>query len=229
MKQPDAAARAARPDRPVTAEMRRQGDNLRLYFPFAAATPAAMFQRADTLWLVFDTKVAIDIGAFSNDQSKTIHSAALTRDDDAQVVRLKLERPRLVSVDPQDTGWLISIGEAMVGETKPLIVARNIVGPGRSSIAIPFAEPAKAHWLADPEAGDRLLVITGTRPRARPDEGPGLRRSARARQRPRHRRAAVRRRSQGRAFGRQGAAGAARGADACRTPRRRSRRPWRTP
>ena len=84
VKRPDApAARAAKPDRPVTAEMRRQGDSLRLYFPFAAATPAAVFQRADTLWLVFDTKVAIDIGLFSNDQSKTIHSAALTRDDDA--------------------------------------------------------------------------------------------------------------------------------------------------
>ena len=80
------------------------------------------------------------------------------------MVRLKLERPRLVSVDPQDTGWLINIGEAMVGEAKPLIVARNIVGPGRSSIAIPFADPAKAHWLADPEAGDRLLVITGFGP-----------------------------------------------------------------
>jgi tetratricopeptide (TPR) repeat protein len=165
VKQPDApAARAAKPDRPVTAEMRRQGDNVRLYFPFAAATPAAVFQRADTLWLVFDTKVAIDIGLLSNDQSKTIHSAELTRDDDAQVVRLKLERPRLVSVDYQDDGWLINIGEAMVGETKPLIVARNIVGPGRSSIAIPFAEPARAHWLADPEAGDRLLVITGLGP-----------------------------------------------------------------
>jgi hypothetical protein len=165
MKQPDApAAHPAKPDRAVTAEMRRQGDNLRLYFPFAAATPAAVFQRADMLWLVFDTKAAIDIGLFSNDQSKTIHSAVLTRDDDAQVVRLKLERPRLVSVDPQDNGWLINIGDAMLGQAKPLIVARNIVGPGRSSIAIPFAEPAKAHWLADPEEGDRLLVVTGLGP-----------------------------------------------------------------
>ena len=89
----------------------------------------------------------------------------MTREDDAQVVRLKLERPRLVSVEPQDTGWLITIGEAMAGATKPLIVARNIVGPGRTSIAIPFDEPRKAHWLADADSGDRLLV--DHRPRAR--------------------------------------------------------------
>ena len=59
-----APARAAQrdPNRPVIAELRRQGDNLRLFFPFAAPTPAAVFQRADTLWLVFDTKAAIDVG-----------------------------------------------------------------------------------------------------------------------------------------------------------------------
>ena len=39
-KQPAAPPAPRRdPDRPVTAEMRRQGDNLRLYFPFAARDP----------------------------------------------------------------------------------------------------------------------------------------------------------------------------------------------
>ena len=128
----------------MIAELRRQGDNLRLFFPFAAPTPAAVFQRADTLWLVFDTKAVLDVGVLGNDQSKTIRSAAVAREDDAQVVRLKLERPRLTSVEPQDSGWLITIGEAMAGATKPLIVARNIVGPGRTSITIPFDEPQQA-------------------------------------------------------------------------------------
>ena len=206
---PAARRRAIRTAR-STAELRRQGDNLRLFFPFAAPTPAAVFQRADTLWLVFDTKAAIDIGVLSNDQSKTIRSAAVTREDDAQVVRLKLERPRLTSVEPQDAGWLVTIGEAMAGATKPLVVARNIVGPGRTSITIPFDEPQQGA-LADrcrrrrPASGRHRLG-----PDARPDQEPGLRRSARARQRPGHRHAAVRRRSQGRAVGRQGAAGAAR-------------------
>jgi tetratricopeptide (TPR) repeat protein len=152
------------PSRPVIAELRRQGDNLRLFFPFSAPTPAAVFQRADTLWLVFDTKAVIDVGVLGNDQSKTIRSAAVAREDDAQVVRLKLERPRLTSVEPQDSGWLITVGEAMAGATKPLILARNIVGPGRTSIIIPFDEPQKTHWLSDADVGDRLLVVTGLGP-----------------------------------------------------------------
>src|SRR4029079_6407757 len=97
------------PNRPVIAELRRQGDNLRLFFPFAAPTPAAVFQRADTLWLVFDTKAVLDVGVLSNDQSKTIRSAAVAREDDAQVVRLKLERPRLVSGEPQESGALVPV------------------------------------------------------------------------------------------------------------------------
>jgi tetratricopeptide (TPR) repeat protein len=165
-KEPEAPARAAKADprRSVIAELRRQGDNLRLFFPFSVPTPAAVFQRADALWLVFDTEAGLDVGVFGNDQSKTIRSVAIAREDDAQVVRLKLERPRLVSVEPQDSGWLITIGEAMAGGTKPLVVARNIVGPGRTSITIPFDEPQKAHWLDDADVGDRLLVVTGLGP-----------------------------------------------------------------
>ena len=166
VKEPEAPARAAKrdPNRPVIAELRRQGDSLRLFFPFSAPTAAAVFQRADALWLVFDTKAELDVGVLSNDQSKTIRSAAVEREDDAQVVRLKLERPRLVSAEPQDFGWLITIGDAMTGGTKPLVVARNIVGPGRTSITVPFDEPQKMHWLDDADVGDRLLVVTGLGP-----------------------------------------------------------------
>ena len=73
---PKSKRRASRPSsRPVAVELRRQGDSLRLFFPFAEQTPAAVFQRADTLWLVFDTAAPIDIGALSNDPSQTIRSA----------------------------------------------------------------------------------------------------------------------------------------------------------
>src|SRR6185369_11512481 len=48
--------------------------------------------------------------------------------------------------------------------TKPLSMARSIAGKGRSSIAIPFDHAAKVHRLADPDLGDRLLVITAAAP-----------------------------------------------------------------
>ncbi|AMN43292.1 tetratricopeptide repeat family protein [Rhodoplanes sp. Z2-YC6860] len=164
---PDAAPQS-RPSRQTNriarAELRRQGDGLKLMFPFADKTAAAMFQRADTLWLVFDTAVPIDVDALTNDRSQTIRSADVNREDDAQVVRLRLERPRLVSVEAEEAGWSISIGDAMQSNVKPITIARNVVTPARTSISIPFDEPRKAHWLNDPEVGDRLLVVTGAGP-----------------------------------------------------------------
>jgi tetratricopeptide (TPR) repeat protein len=162
---PRSKRRVARPaNRPVAAELRRQGDSLRLFFPFAEQTPAAVFQRADTLWLVFDTAALIDIDALSNDPSKTIRSAELSRENEAQVVRLRLERPRLTSVDAEADGWAVSIGDAMQTTVKPLTIARNVVTAGRASISIPFEKPHKAHWIGDPDIGDKLLVVTATGP-----------------------------------------------------------------
>ena len=77
--------------------VKRQGDGLALSFPFAVPTPAAVFRRADMLWLVFDTEATIGLAAFESDRSRTIKSATLTRRADVAVVRIKLERPRLVS------------------------------------------------------------------------------------------------------------------------------------
>ena len=162
---PRSRRRASRqPHRPVAVELRRHGDGLRLFFPFAEKTPAAVFQRADTLWLVFDTAAPIGIDALNNDPSQTIRSADISREDDAQVVRLRLERPRLTSVDAEEGGWSVSIGDAMQNAVKPLAIARNIVTAGRTSLSIPFEQPHKAHWLADPDIGDKLLVVTGLGP-----------------------------------------------------------------
>ncbi len=148
----------------VAAQLSRKGDTLRLAFPFAAPTPAAVFRRADTLWLVFDTSVQIDLNVLQGDTSRTIRSASLTSAREAQVVRLVLERPRLISLGSDGTTWAITIGDAVVDATKPLGIARNVITQSRASVTVPFEEPKKLHRIADPEVGDTLLVVTGLGP-----------------------------------------------------------------
>ena len=53
---------------------------MRLEFPFAAATPAAVFQRADTLWLVFDTPAPIDLTAIQADNDNGVREMLFDRD-----------------------------------------------------------------------------------------------------------------------------------------------------
>jgi tetratricopeptide (TPR) repeat protein len=152
------------PDAPVVIEVLRQGDGLRLILPFSAPTPAAFFRRADTLWLVFDSAAEIDVSALRSDTSRTIRSADLTRADDAQVVRVKLERPRLLSLVAEGPTWVAHIGDNVTEPSKPLAIGRNVVGLARASISIPFDEPQKLHRIKDPEIGDTLMVVTALGP-----------------------------------------------------------------
>ena len=149
----------------VVAVLRRDGDTLRVEFPFAQPTPAAVFQRGESLWLVFDSAAKIDLGQLLVDTRDLIRSATVSYGDDGEaIVRIRLQRPRLASFDVDGPGWMLTLADSVVMPTKPLGVARNIAGKGRASIAIPFDDARKVHRLSDAEIGDRLLVITALGP-----------------------------------------------------------------
>src|SRR5208283_2059331 len=67
-----APPRQSKPGDTVAVEMSHYGANLKLSFPFGTPTAAAVFHRADTLWIVFDTKSAIDLTALDGEASRTI-------------------------------------------------------------------------------------------------------------------------------------------------------------
>jgi tetratricopeptide (TPR) repeat protein/outer membrane biosynthesis protein TonB len=153
------------PNAPVVVAVNRSGDNLRVEFPFAVPTPAAAFRRADTLWLVFDSAAKIDLAALKADDRDLIRSVALERGTDGEsIVRIRLERPRLISLDTDGPGWIVNLGDSVAVPTRPLSIARSIVGKNRASIAVPFDDARKVHRLDDPDIGDRLLVISGLGP-----------------------------------------------------------------
>ena len=84
-------------------------------FPFAAPTPAAVFRRADTLWLVFDSLGAdLDLGVLGRDTSRTVRSRGRHRSGAGQVVRFKLERPRLTSMSSEGLAWAVTIGDVVL-------------------------------------------------------------------------------------------------------------------
>ena len=161
---PAAAQRPRSPDAPVAVELRRQGDNLKLTFPFAVATPAAVFRRADTLWLVFDTHAKIDLSALSNGTSRVIRSATVAPAQDGRVVRIALDRPQLAGFTQEGTAWTVTIGDMALDPTRPLGIIRNTGGGGRASAIIPFESPGTLYRLTDPAVGDTLFVVTALAP-----------------------------------------------------------------
>jgi tetratricopeptide (TPR) repeat protein len=148
---------------PVKVALHRQGDNLRIDFPFGAPAPAAVFRRGRALWLVFDSESQVDDGALKNE--KLFRNTSLERGKDGEaILRLILNEPKLTSFYSEGSGWVLTIGDSIVEPTKPVSIARSIVGKGRSSITVPFVEPKKLHRLPDPDVGDTLLVVTAMGP-----------------------------------------------------------------
>src|SRR5436305_6639144 len=117
-------AKPADPAAPVVVEVRRQGEALRLTFPFVAPTPAAVFRRADTIWLVFDSHAPIDINKITTQSGRSIRNATVTRSRQGQVIQLKLDKPKLTSVGAEGLTWTVVVGDTMLEPTQPLSLLR---------------------------------------------------------------------------------------------------------
>src|SRR5262249_6821300 len=158
----------------VTAALRRQGDVVRLVFPFAAPTPAAVFRRFDTMWLVFDTDVAVDVGGLLRDPRRLIPSAQGARSQSGPVGRLKPRPPRLASASMAGAAWTVALGDMALERTAPVSITRATLGANRAVGVIPFDDPHELHRISDPDVGDTLLVVTALAPARGVLRTPGL-------------------------------------------------------
>ena len=104
----------------VAVDLSHQGANVKLLFPFPRPTAAAIFQRADTLWLVFDATAAIDLSALEGEASRTIRAAEFSHAADAAIVRIRLDRPHLASAITEGATWSLTIGDSVSEPTRAL-------------------------------------------------------------------------------------------------------------
>lgn len=146
----------------AAVELHRLGDVVRFDFPFRAATPAAAFTRGDTFWLVFDTGEPVDLSALNGDAA--IREAALTHNADTQIVRIKFERPRLISLSADQSTWTVRLGDVKGEATLPVAVNRTGATELQPTARIAFDDPRQLHRIEDPDTGDTLLVVTALGP-----------------------------------------------------------------
>jgi tetratricopeptide (TPR) repeat protein len=148
-------------------EANRNSDGLRLTFSFASAAPAALFRRADVVWLVFDSAKPVDLEPIRREAGSVIGDVSAVPLEQGQAIRLRLNRPQLASlIGDEKTGqnWAVSFADAMQTPSQPLTAIRNITDPARANVTVPIARPGLMHRLVDPDAGDALMVITAGSP-----------------------------------------------------------------
>ncbi|MGY3489125.1 tetratricopeptide (TPR) repeat protein [Bradyrhizobium sp. USDA 4011] len=162
---PPAEARASASS---AVEALRDSDGLRVTFSFPGATPAALFRRADTVWMVFDTPEAIDIDPIRAKAGSLISDVNRIALEKGQAVRFRLNRPQMPSLESDDrsrgVSWTLTFADRVQKPPLPLSVVRNISEPSLANVSVPLANPGQLHKLIDPDAGDTLWVVTAPPP-----------------------------------------------------------------
>ena len=166
------AAPASQPavagDKAASVTAQRDADGLRVTFSFAATTPAALFRRADTVWLVFDSADPVNIDPIRSKGGALVAEVNGLSIPKGQAVRIRLNRPQLPSLtgDASAGGstWTLTFADTMHAPPLPLVAVRNITEPSLANVSVSLAKPGMLHKFSDPDAGDTLFVVTALPP-----------------------------------------------------------------
>lgn len=125
---------------------------------------AAVFERADRLWIVFDRELPVDISAavqeihapYGLPESVSVIGGA------ALVVPLKDQM--LIAAVSEAASWRISAGEAIPTTGRPIAVSREWREDGRGAVAFDLRAARKVLHVRDPLVGDEIVVVTANGP-----------------------------------------------------------------
>lgn len=159
-------------------DVQRNSDGVRVSFAFKGQTPAALFRRADAVWLLFDSAQPLDLDVVRRDAKSVVSEVSAVPLPQGQAIRMRLLRPQLVALTPSPAAgdkdqsaappagqrWMLTFADTLKTSSEPLEARRNVVDPRRATITIPLAAPGRLHRLTDPDAGDVLLVVTASPP-----------------------------------------------------------------
>ncbi len=159
-----ASSLAAAGNNTIVAQAKRTTDELRMTFAFPAPTAGALFWRADTLWLIFDTDTKIDTSTALRESGAIITDISVVPLPQGQALRIRLGRPQLASVSGDDRTWVLSLADQVQLPSYPLTVLRNVTDPARADVSVSLPKPSLLHRLVDPDAGDALVVLTASLP-----------------------------------------------------------------
>ncbi|HEV7345152.1 MAG TPA: hypothetical protein VGN60_05915 [Devosia sp.] len=152
------------PARSITPFVSVLGSTVRVVFPFEQDTPAAVFRRGDTVWMMFDTVSGIRPPDHSDELDALASEFAVVTSGDTQVVRVELSEDRLATLGSEGMAWVLSLGDIMLTPTQPIELSRRRDIEGNFEIVAEVVRPARIHDFRDPLVGDMLKVVTAYPP-----------------------------------------------------------------
>jgi tetratricopeptide (TPR) repeat protein len=138
------------------------GGALSLDFPWRNPLGAAVFRRADAIWIVFDAAARLDL---SHAPKTTAQYASVqgVSGPDFSAIRLVTRTPVAFSAAANGSDWTVTLSPQVASGSLPVKLARNDTA-GPVSLDATMSGGSGVYWIKDPAVGDRIAVVTALPP-----------------------------------------------------------------
>lgn len=148
----------------VQAEARRNGNTVRIAFPFRDRVASAAFKRDFSLWLIFDTPLPLDTQSIRSALGDLASNVVVGKVDKAQTVRIDLTQPALTTMGVDGNSWILTIGEMVLEPSRPIALKRMFRMDQQGYLSADLQDGGSVHDLPDPTIGDHMFVVTAYGP-----------------------------------------------------------------
>jgi hypothetical protein len=144
----------------VRPRVEANAESVSIAFPFRSRTPAAGFESAGRLTLVFDTQDRIEPVALPREAERVVRFESAGQEDGMAVVRLAPQDTRPMRLAQEGEGWRLILGGRDALPPDPLRVTRSVDEIGGGIVSVPLPNLGTARWMRDGEGGERVAVVT---------------------------------------------------------------------
>lgn len=146
----------------VRIEPTRSGSDIVIDWPEPVG--AAVFERADRLWIVFDSSLPLDLSGVTPPVAGFLGMPERVAVDGGTALVVPLHEPVLVGALEEGASWHISAGETLATTGRPVAISRNWQDDGRGNVIFDLKATRKILSFTDPQVRDTIMVATARGP-----------------------------------------------------------------
>lgn len=144
----------------VALAARTDGADAILSFPWANLPGAAVFRRAESIWIVFDAAAEIDTAELAGIGRRHVEGAQALRGPDWTALRIDAPASTQASVRAEGPVWTVRLSERLDEPPRPVRLQRETGFNQPAALRFEAPGARSVRRMEDPVVGDQLVVVT---------------------------------------------------------------------
>ena len=144
----------------VPVQVRVDGSDLALTFPWASLPGAAVFRRGDAIWIVFDAAAQLDADEIAAAGSRHVRGYRVVSGPDFSALRISAPGSTQADVRAAGASWTVLLAETLDEPPRAVRLARETSYRRPALLRFGLNGARRAVGVPDPVVGDSYLVLT---------------------------------------------------------------------